>query len=99
MVVRATMAAWAVVEAGAPAEVWLDIRSRQGSDELEYDVIWVNKTATRLPEARSPQRSPYCLSAFLCQTSGFLQVLDLTVFSILVFKIVCRIIGLGCECC
>ena len=52
VVVRATMAAWAVAEAGAPAEVWLDIRSTRGSDELQYDVIWVNKTATRLPEAR-----------------------------------------------
>ena len=53
VVVRSRMAAWAVTEAGAPKEVWLDIRSIQGSDELQYDVIWVNKTATRLPEVHA----------------------------------------------
>lgn len=47
---RSTLPEWAVEEAGAPAEVWLDIRSSNGSDELAYDIIWVNKTATRLPE-------------------------------------------------
>ena len=52
VVVRSTMPEWAVEEAGAPAEVWLDIRSRNASDELAYDVIWVNKTATRLPEVQ-----------------------------------------------
>lgn len=50
VVVRSTMPNWAVADAGAPAEVWLDMRSAPGSDELEYDVVWANKTATRLPE-------------------------------------------------
>lgn len=47
---RCSMPRWAVREAGAPEEVWLDIRSDADSDVLNYDVIWVNKTATRLPE-------------------------------------------------
>ncbi len=50
VVVRSTLPQWAVQEAGAPAEVWLDIQSAADSDDLTYDVIWVNKTATRLPE-------------------------------------------------
>ena len=52
VVVRSTLPEWAVADAGAPAEVWLDMRSGSGSEELAYDVIWVNKTATRLPEVR-----------------------------------------------
>jgi hypothetical protein len=52
LVARSTLPRWAVREAGAPAEVWLDIQSAAGSDDLSYDVIWVNKTATRLPEVR-----------------------------------------------
>ena len=48
---RCSMPRWAVREAGAPKEVWLDIQSAADSDVLHYDVIWVNKTATRLPEA------------------------------------------------
>jgi hypothetical protein len=44
------MPAWAVQEAGAPAEVWLDIQAPEDTDSLLLDVIWVNKTATRLPE-------------------------------------------------
>ncbi|BDA48441.1 hypothetical protein COCOBI_12-1200 [Coccomyxa sp. Obi] len=51
LIVRSTLPRWAVQEAGAPAEVWLDIQSAADSDDLTYDVIWVNKTATRLPEA------------------------------------------------
>ena len=47
------MPRWAVREAGAPEEVWLDIRSDADSDVLHYSVIWVNKTATRLPEVGS----------------------------------------------
>ena len=47
---RCSMPRWAVRDAGAPKEVWLDIRSDADSDVLHYDVIWVNKTATRLPE-------------------------------------------------
>lgn len=47
---RSTLPQWALQEAGAPAEVWLDIQSAADRDDLTYDVIWVNKTATRLPE-------------------------------------------------
>ncbi|CAL5224396.1 g7077 [Coccomyxa viridis] len=55
---RCSMPRWAVREAGAPEEVWLDIRSDADSDVLNYDVIWVNKTATRLPEAAWVQFAP-----------------------------------------
>ena len=44
------MPRWAVEEAGAPAEVWVDIQAPEDADSLYLDVIWVNKTATRLPE-------------------------------------------------
>ncbi len=47
---KGSMPAWAVQEAGAPAEVWLDIQAPEDTDSLLLDVIWVNKTATRLPE-------------------------------------------------
>lgn len=47
---KGSMPSWAVEEAGAPAEVWVDIQAPQDSDSLYLDVIWVNKTATRLPE-------------------------------------------------
>jgi hypothetical protein len=47
---RASLPDWAVRDAGAPAEVWLDIKSASDSAVLSYDVFWVNKTATRLPE-------------------------------------------------
>ena len=50
---RATMPQWAVDLAGAPVEVWLDIQSSAESEDLLYDVFWVNKTATRLPEVCS----------------------------------------------
>jgi hypothetical protein len=40
-----------VAQAGAPAAVWTEIRSLPGSNDLLVDVIWENKTATRLPEA------------------------------------------------
>ncbi len=50
ILVRSTLPDWAVRDAGAPAEVWLDIQSAASSDALTYHVIWVNKTATRLPE-------------------------------------------------
>jgi len=50
--VRTTLPQWAVAQAGAPVEVWLDIQSAADSDHLTYDVIWVNKTATRLPEVQ-----------------------------------------------
>ena len=54
------MPSWAVKHAGAPEEVWLDIKSEEDSEMLQYDVIWVNKTPTRLPEVGGftlPQRS------------------------------------------
>ena len=41
---------WAVEEAGAPREVWTQILSPPDTANLYYDVIWVNKTPTRLPE-------------------------------------------------
>lgn len=47
---KGSMPRWAVREAGAPAEVWVDIQAPEDSDSLYLDVIWVNKTATRLPE-------------------------------------------------
>ena len=50
---KGSMPAWAVQEAGAPAEVWLDIQAPEDTDSLLLDVIWVNKTATRLPEVRT----------------------------------------------
>ena len=49
---KGSMPAWAVQEAGAPSEVWLDIQAPEDTDSLLLDVIWVNKTATRLPEVR-----------------------------------------------
>lgn len=52
LIVRATLPRWVVAQAGAPVEVWLDIQSAADSDDLAYDVIWVNKTATRLPEVQ-----------------------------------------------
>ncbi len=35
---------------GAPAQVWYNIRSPGEDDRLLMDILWVNKTATRLPE-------------------------------------------------
>ncbi|KAK9821791.1 hypothetical protein WJX81_004092 [Elliptochloris bilobata] len=51
VLVRASMPLELTESAGGPAEVWLDIASLAGDDRLLYDVLWVNKTATRLPEA------------------------------------------------
>lgn len=55
---KGSMPAWAVQDAGAPAEVWLDIQAPEDTDSLLLDVIWVNKTATRLPEAMWVQFAP-----------------------------------------
>lgn len=41
----------AVQLAGAPRFVWTELRSAPGSRDLEVDVTWESKTATRLPEA------------------------------------------------
>ena len=38
---------------GAPAQVWYNIRSPGEDDALLMDILWVNKTATRLPEVIS----------------------------------------------
>ncbi|KAL0047364.1 hypothetical protein WJX82_001496 [Trebouxia sp. C0006] len=60
---KGSMPAWAVQEAGAPAEVWLDIQAPEDTDSLLLDVIWVNKTATRLPEAMWVQFAPSAIVA------------------------------------
>ncbi len=50
VVVQAAMPADLVANAGAPAEIWYHIQSPASDDRLFFDVLWVNKTATRLPE-------------------------------------------------
>ena len=54
---KGSMPSWAVQEAGAPAEVWLDLQAPEDADSLYIDVIWVNKTATRLPEVQPAYKS------------------------------------------
>lgn len=44
---------------GAPAQVWYTVRSAGEDDALLMDVLWVNKTATRLPEVSSLASSAY----------------------------------------
>lgn len=39
-----------VTNVGAPAQVWQWFKSPSSDDRLLYNVLWVNKTATRLPE-------------------------------------------------
>ena len=39
------------LDAGAPAAAWVALRSPPGETTLRVAVAWVNKTATRLPEA------------------------------------------------
>ncbi len=39
-----------VTKVGAPAQVWQWFKSQSTDDRLLYNVLWVNKTATRLPE-------------------------------------------------
>lgn len=39
-----------VTDVGAPAQMWQWFKSPAADDRLFYDVRWVNKTATRLPE-------------------------------------------------
>lgn len=43
-----------VDRAGAPAQVWYHITSPSSDDRLLFDVLWVNKTPSRLPEVRVP---------------------------------------------
>ena len=58
VLVVAALPAQLSAEYGAPAQVWYHISSPSASDRLLYDVLWVNKTATRLPEARDFTASP-----------------------------------------
>lgn len=59
VITRASLPQWAVEEAGAPVEVYTEIISPPNSPNLYYDVTWVNKTATRLPEVSGvPQKPP-----------------------------------------
>ena len=50
MVVVTTMPQEQVQFYGTPAQVWYNIRSPGEDDTLLVDILWVNKTATRLPE-------------------------------------------------
>lgn len=50
VVVQAAMPADLVQNAGAPAQVWYHIQSPAADDRIFFDVLWVNKTATRLAE-------------------------------------------------
>ena len=50
MVVVTTMPQEQVQFYGAPAQVWYTLRSAGEDDALLMDILWVNKTATRLPE-------------------------------------------------
>ncbi len=52
VVVVTTMPQEQVQYYGAPAQVWYNIRSPGEDDALLVDILWVNKTATRLPEVR-----------------------------------------------
>ncbi|CAL8470098.1 g9640 [Coccomyxa elongata] len=47
-----------VTNVGAPAQVWQWFKSPSTDDRLLYNVLWVNKTATRLPEALWVQFTP-----------------------------------------
>lgn len=48
---QSTFQGAAVRDAGAPRALWTELRSQAGSDALLVDVVWEDKTATRLPEA------------------------------------------------
>jgi hypothetical protein len=39
-----------VTNVGAPAQIWQWFKSPADDDRLFYNVLWVNKTATRMPE-------------------------------------------------
>lgn len=47
---QAAFPAWAVYEAGAPAEVLTSLDGHAGSTQLLLNVTWSQKSATRLPE-------------------------------------------------
>ena len=42
-----------VTNVGAPAQIWQWFKSPADDDRLFYNVLWVNKTATRMPEVGS----------------------------------------------
>eukprot|EP00884_Botryococcus_braunii_P006942 jgi/Botrbrau1/16249/Bobra.0066s0034.1 len=42
---------WMIVDAGAPRHIWLEIQSKSDDPRLYVDVVWIDKTPTRLPEA------------------------------------------------
>ncbi|KAL6772128.1 hypothetical protein ACKKBG_A29040 [Auxenochlorella protothecoides x Auxenochlorella symbiontica] len=58
VVTRSTFPAHFVGRAGAPAAVWTEVRALPGSDGLLVDILWENKTATRLPETLWVRWSP-----------------------------------------
>ena len=58
MLLKQSLPEWTVREAGAPKELWTEIISPPYSDNLFYDVIWVDKTPTRLPEVRWASHAP-----------------------------------------
>ncbi|MEW5303240.1 MAG: hypothetical protein WDW36_005948 [Sanguina aurantia] len=43
--------AWAVRLAGAPQSMWVTYAFSKHSEAIQMEVAWINKTATRLPEA------------------------------------------------
>jgi hypothetical protein len=45
---------WTVVDAGAPRKIWLELESRAEDPRLFVNVVWINKTPTRLPEVSCP---------------------------------------------
>lgn len=51
IIVKCTFPQALVLRAGAPATVYLEYRSPPDSDTLYINLIWENKTPTRLPEA------------------------------------------------
>lgn len=58
VVTRSTFPAHFVGRAGAPAAVWTEVRALPGSNGLLVDILWENKTATRLPETLWVRWSP-----------------------------------------
>ncbi|KDD76566.1 hypothetical protein H632_c180p1, partial [Helicosporidium sp. ATCC 50920] len=51
VVIRTVFPDWVVDNAGAPAALWTEISAPSDSRSLSLDVVWEDKTATRLPEA------------------------------------------------
>lgn len=68
VVVVASMPQEQVQYYGAPAQIWYNIRSPGEGKRLLMDVLWVNKTATRLPEVLS------CLCTFPTRVSSCAEI-------------------------